>query len=151
MEISMRFRSLELVRATKARNHTGLKNLGVQEPSLTYFTRLRMPPQDATVNTEISSRLACFAVALMMNGLIFAGMNYLFNGPIRHHSAGPRIMVAVALQVTPGVTIVTESLRKGLGVMIRSTASAPRTAPFSPLRHASRATPANTFSYAANY
>jgi hypothetical protein len=34
---------------------------------------------DLSMNTEISSKLTCFAVALMMNGLILAGVNYLFN------------------------------------------------------------------------
>jgi hypothetical protein len=102
MEISMTFHSLEHARARRARNHTVLKNLGVQELSLTYFTRLRMPPQVATMNTEIPSKLACFAAALMMNGLIFAGMNYLFSGQIRHHTAGPRLIAAVALQITTG-------------------------------------------------
>jgi hypothetical protein len=38
------------------------------------------------MNTQISSKLAAFAVALMMNSLIIGGVAYLFNGQIQQHS-----------------------------------------------------------------
>jgi hypothetical protein len=105
----MRLHELEQMRAKKIRNNAVLKHSGVEELSSTYFTRLKMPSQDATANDEISSKLACFAAALLMNALIFAGANHLFNSQIRHHTATyrlPRPMAAVPLQITPGVTIV---------------------------------------------
>jgi hypothetical protein len=39
------------------------------------------------MNTHILSKLATFAVALMMNGLIIAGVNYRFNDQVRQHTA----------------------------------------------------------------
>jgi hypothetical protein len=39
------------------------------------------------MNTHILSKLATFAVALMMNALIIAGVNYLFNDHVRQHTA----------------------------------------------------------------
>jgi hypothetical protein len=39
------------------------------------------------MNTETSSKLACFAVALMMNGLIFAGVNYLLDGKMQQDAS----------------------------------------------------------------
>jgi hypothetical protein len=39
------------------------------------------------MNNHILSKLATFAVALMMNGLIIAGVNYLFNDQVRSHTA----------------------------------------------------------------
>jgi hypothetical protein len=38
------------------------------------------------MKTPISSKLAIFAAALMMNGLIIAGVNYLFKAPMRQHT-----------------------------------------------------------------
>jgi hypothetical protein len=38
------------------------------------------------MNTQISVKLAAFAVALMMNSLIIGGVTYLFDGPMRQHS-----------------------------------------------------------------
>jgi hypothetical protein len=105
----MRLHELEDMRAKKIRNNTALKDLGIEELSSTYFTRMRRLSQDATANNDISSKLACFAAALMMNGLIFAGANYLFNSQIRHHAAAyrlPKPMAAVPLQIMPGVMIV---------------------------------------------
>jgi hypothetical protein len=39
------------------------------------------------MNTNILSKLATFAVALMMNALIIAGVNYLFNDHVRQRTA----------------------------------------------------------------
>jgi hypothetical protein len=38
------------------------------------------------MNTQISSKLAAFAVALMMNSLIIGGVAYLFDVQIGQHS-----------------------------------------------------------------
>jgi hypothetical protein len=38
------------------------------------------------MNTQISTKLAAFAIALMMNSLIIGGVTYLFDGQIRQHS-----------------------------------------------------------------
>jgi hypothetical protein len=38
------------------------------------------------MNTQISSKLAALAVALMMNSLIIGGVAYLFNSPLQTHT-----------------------------------------------------------------
>jgi hypothetical protein len=40
------------------------------------------------VNADISGKFAAFAAALTMNGLILAGMAYVFNAPLERHMAG---------------------------------------------------------------
>jgi hypothetical protein len=40
------------------------------------------------MNTQISSKLAALAVALMMNSLIIGGVACLFNCQIQHNAAG---------------------------------------------------------------
>jgi hypothetical protein len=39
------------------------------------------------MNTQISTKLAALAVALMMNGLLMGGVAYVFNGQLHQHSA----------------------------------------------------------------
>ena len=39
------------------------------------------------MNTQISSKLAALAVALLMNSLIIGGVAYLFNGSLHSHTA----------------------------------------------------------------
>jgi hypothetical protein len=39
------------------------------------------------MNTQISTKLAALAVALMMNSLIIGGVAYLFNGQLHQHAA----------------------------------------------------------------
>jgi hypothetical protein len=39
------------------------------------------------MNTQISTKLAALAVALMMNSLIIGGVAYLFNGQLHEHAA----------------------------------------------------------------
>ena len=39
------------------------------------------------MNTQISTKLAALAVALMMNSLIIGGVAYLFNGQLHDHTA----------------------------------------------------------------
>ena len=39
------------------------------------------------MNTQISTKFAALAVALMMNSLIIGGVAYLFNGPLHQHTA----------------------------------------------------------------
>jgi hypothetical protein len=39
------------------------------------------------MNTQILSKLAAFTVALMMNGLIIVGVNYLSNVPLHQYTA----------------------------------------------------------------
>jgi hypothetical protein len=38
------------------------------------------------MNTQISSKFAALAVALMMNSLIIGGVAYLFSGQLHQHS-----------------------------------------------------------------
>jgi hypothetical protein len=38
------------------------------------------------MNSPLSSKLAAFAVALMMNSLLIGGVTYLFEGQIQQHS-----------------------------------------------------------------
>jgi hypothetical protein len=39
------------------------------------------------MNTQISTKLAALAVALMMNGLIIGGVAYIFNGQLHEAAA----------------------------------------------------------------
>ena len=39
------------------------------------------------MNTQISTKFAALAVALMMNSLIIGGIAYVFNGPLHQHTA----------------------------------------------------------------
>jgi len=55
------------------------------------------------MNTQMSSKFAALAVALMMNSLIMGGVAYLFSGPLHSHTA-----VAALVQVsvpTPNVGV----------------------------------------------
>jgi hypothetical protein len=38
------------------------------------------------MNTQISTKLAALAVALMMNSLLIGGVAYLFNGQLHQHA-----------------------------------------------------------------
>jgi hypothetical protein len=42
---------------------------------------------ETPVNAEIPAKLAAFAAALTMNGMLAAGMAYLFNAPLEQHTA----------------------------------------------------------------
>ncbi len=48
--------------------------------------RRRIGIKAPIVNAEISAKLAAFAAALTMNGLLAAGMAYLFNAPLERHT-----------------------------------------------------------------
>ena len=39
------------------------------------------------MNTQISTKLAALAVALMMNSLLIGGVAYLFSGPLHQQTA----------------------------------------------------------------
>jgi hypothetical protein len=39
------------------------------------------------MNTQILSKLTIFAAAFLINGLMFAGVNHLFNGPTHQRTA----------------------------------------------------------------
>jgi hypothetical protein len=43
--------------------------------------------QETHMNTQISTKLAALAVALMMNTLIIGGVGYLFNSQLHQHAA----------------------------------------------------------------
>jgi hypothetical protein len=43
--------------------------------------------QETVMNTQISSKFAALAVALMMNSLLIVGVAYLFNNSASQHSA----------------------------------------------------------------
>ena len=49
------------------------------------------------MNTQISTKLAALAVALMMNSLIIGGVAYLFNGQLHQHTA----ITSLAQAATP--------------------------------------------------
>jgi hypothetical protein len=42
---------------------------------------------ETPVNAEIPAKLVAFAAALTMNGMLAAGMAYLFNAPLEQHTA----------------------------------------------------------------
>jgi hypothetical protein len=48
------------------------------------------------MNTQISTKLAALAVALMMNSLIIGGVAYLFNGQLHQHTAITSLVQAAA-------------------------------------------------------
>jgi hypothetical protein len=50
------------------------------------------------MNTQISTKFAALAAALMMNSLMIGGIAYLFNGPLHQHA--PVLSVANATVVT---------------------------------------------------
>jgi hypothetical protein len=43
------------------------------------------------MNTQISTKLAALAVALMMNSLLLGGVAYLFNAPLHQHAVAMSI------------------------------------------------------------
>jgi hypothetical protein len=43
--------------------------------------------QENHMTTQISTKLAALAVALMMNTLIIGGIGYLFNSQVQQHTA----------------------------------------------------------------
>ena len=62
--------STSVHRLESARDQRSRRGIGIEPPN---------------VNAEIPAKLAAFAAALTMNGLLAAGMAYLFNVPSEHH------------------------------------------------------------------
>ena len=52
--------------------------------------------QETHMNTQISTKLAALAVALMMNTLIIGGVGYLFNSQLQQHAAFTSVAHAAA-------------------------------------------------------
>jgi hypothetical protein len=48
------------------------------------------------MNTQISTKLAALAVALMMNSLIVGGVAYLFNSQLHQHATVTSLVQAAA-------------------------------------------------------
>jgi hypothetical protein len=48
------------------------------------------------MNTQISTKLAALAIALMMNSLVIGGVAYLFSGPLHQHAAAIALAHAAA-------------------------------------------------------
>ena len=48
------------------------------------------------MNTQISTKLAALAVALMMNSLLIGGVAYLFSGPLHQRTATISVAHAAA-------------------------------------------------------
>jgi hypothetical protein len=61
--------STSVLRLESARDQRSRRRIGIKPPA---------------VNAEIPAKLAAFAAALTMNGLLAAGMAYLFNVPLEH-------------------------------------------------------------------
>jgi hypothetical protein len=55
------------------------------------------------MNTQISSKFAALAVALMMNSLIIGGVAYLFTSPLQAHTVVVALVQAGAPMSTAGV------------------------------------------------
>ena len=55
------------------------------------------------MNTQISTKLAALAVALMMNSLIIGGVAYLFNSPLQAHTTAIALVQADAPTSNVGV------------------------------------------------
>jgi uncharacterized membrane protein affecting hemolysin expression len=50
------------------------------------------------MNTQISTKLAALAVALMMNSVIIGGVAYLFNAQVHQHAGVPSLAQTAAKQ-----------------------------------------------------
>ena len=55
------------------------------------------------MNTQISTKLAALAVALMMNSVIIGGVAYLFNGQLQQHATVTSLVQAAATPSTGAV------------------------------------------------
>ena len=71
----------------RAADSSGHDMLGGTSRNLDW--RRRIGVRAPIENTEISAKLAAFAAALTMNGLLTAGMAYLFNAPLERHTTPP--------------------------------------------------------------
>jgi hypothetical protein len=60
-------------------------------------------PQEIHMTTQISTKFAALAVALMMNGLIIGGVAYLFNGPLHQHTTLVSVAHAAAATLNGAV------------------------------------------------
>jgi hypothetical protein len=54
------------------------------------------------MNTQISTKLAALAVALMMNSLLIGGVAYLFNGQAHQHA----VVTSLGLAHTASSTLI---------------------------------------------
>jgi len=54
------------------------------------------------MNTQISTKLAALAVALMMNSLLIGGVAYLFNSQVHQHTAITSLAHSTASTLTVG-------------------------------------------------
>ena len=52
------------------------------------------------MNTQISTKLAALAIALMMNSFLIGGVAYLFNGTLHQHTAVVSLAHAAAMTAT---------------------------------------------------
>ena len=50
------------------------------------------------MNTQISTKLAALAVALMMNSVIIGGVAYLFNSQLHQHASVPSLAQTATIQ-----------------------------------------------------
>jgi hypothetical protein len=55
-----------------------------------------MTTKETLMNTQISTKLAALAVALMMNSLIIGGVAYLFNSQSYQHATVTSLVQAAA-------------------------------------------------------
>jgi hypothetical protein len=55
------------------------------------------------MNTQISTKLAALAIALMMNSLLIGGIAYLFTGPSYQHTAVVSLAHTAAMTVSGAV------------------------------------------------
>jgi hypothetical protein len=70
----------------RAADSPGHDSASVHGTSRNLDWRRRIGVRAPIENTEISAKLAAFAAALTMNGLLTAGMAYLFNAPLERHT-----------------------------------------------------------------
>jgi hypothetical protein len=55
------------------------------------------------MNTQISTKLAALAIALIMNSLLIGGVAYLFSGPLHQHTAVISLAHAAATTLSGAV------------------------------------------------
>jgi hypothetical protein len=55
------------------------------------------------MTTQLSTKLAALAVALMVNGVMIGGVAYLFSGRLHQPAANGTVMTASARTTTPTI------------------------------------------------
>jgi hypothetical protein len=68
------------------------------------MTKASKPPKEMTMTTQLSTKLAALAVALMVNGMMMGGVAYLFSAQLHQSStSNAKLMGASVHTATPTI------------------------------------------------